>query len=217
MIVRRSQREKIFLTTSITVMSVPILYAYSVPALDAKYFYPLYPIFCILSAMALEAYVTKIQKKNAIVIFGLIIVLVGSIVFLQVKIQDIVLQHEYVSVAKLLVEKAKGVNYYSQSAYLKPLELEKNWPIKKTEYVNRIKIVNSEHFTSLESYIKSSRKDGLTHIIVDDYTIKPEFLKDIFSNKKKYSYLEEIFDYKDLGFKYRVKIFKIDYKKFEVK
>ena len=56
---------------------------------------------------------------------------------------------------------------------------------------------------------------GLSHIIVDDRDETPKFIQDAYFNEKKYPFLIKKFDSADFDLKYNVKIFEIDYKKFE--
>ena len=69
----------------------------------------------------------------------------------------------------------------------------------------------------MEKYIELSREKGLTHLIVDDNEKRPDFLKDVFYHEEKYPYLIKTFDSQENGYKYHVKIFKIDYGKFELR
>jgi hypothetical protein len=61
-----------------------------------------------------------------------------------------------------------------------------------------------------------SKEKGLTHIVIDDVSNRPPFLIDVFNNEEKYPYLVKVFDSKDHRYKHHVKIFKIDYEKFEL-
>ena len=69
---------------------------------------------------------------------------------------------------------------------------------------------------SLEKYIKSSESKGLTHLVIDDSKSRAIFLNDVFNDEEKYPYLIKIFDSQENGYKYHVKIFKIDYGKFRL-
>ena len=57
--------------------------------------------------------------------------------------------------------------------------------------------------------------EGLTHIVADEIPNRPEFLKDVFENEEKFPYLTKIYDSSEHGFEYHLKIFRIDYEKFE--
>ena len=67
----------------------------------------------------------------------------------------------------------------------------------------------------MSEFISYDKNDVLTHIVVDNNPNRPEFLKDVFYNEKKFPYLTKIYDSSEHGFEYHLKIFRIDYEKFE--
>ena len=68
---------------------------------------------------------------------------------------------------------------------------------------------------SITVFLDSARNEGLEYLLVDNNPKRPEFMKDIRENELKYPYLEKIYDSRDDGFTYHVKIFKINYEKFD--
>jgi len=54
----------------------------------------------------------------------------------------------------------------------------------------------------------------LTDLILDGQKNRPSFLNDAYYHPEKYHYLVEVYDSSKDGFKYHVKIFKIDYNLF---
>jgi hypothetical protein len=64
---------------------------------------------------------------------------------------------------------------------------------------------------SLLEFIDSSKDKGLTHLAVDGREYQPEFLKDVFYYDERYPYLKMIYDSSELGIKYHVKIYEIDF------
>jgi hypothetical protein len=64
---------------------------------------------------------------------------------------------------------------------------------------------------SLIEFIDSSQDKGLAHLAVDGREHQPEFLKDVFYHDERYPYLEKIYDSSELGMKYHVKIYEIDF------
>ena len=68
---------------------------------------------------------------------------------------------------------------------------------------------------ALSEFISFDKNDGLTHVVVDNNPNRPEFLKDVFYNEEKFSYLTKIYDSSEHGYEYHLKIFRIDYEKFE--
>ena len=72
------------------------------------------------------------------------------------------------------------------------------------------------NYESLKDFINSNRKEGLEHLVVDERKDRAIFLNDIFINDKKYPYLTKVFDSIDFGFSYHVKMYKIEYEKFDL-
>jgi len=70
-------------------------------------------------------------------------------------------------------------------------------------------------YPALSEFISFDKNDGLTHIVVDNNPNRPEFLKYVFYNEEKFSYLTKIYDSSEHGYEYHLKIFRIDYEKFE--
>jgi len=208
--------EKTNIIVIMIVMSIPALYAYSVPALDTKYLYFLYPIFCVLAVLAMKKYVEVIRLQRTIFVIGIIIVLIGTIAFLGTKLTDRENQAEYFAISKFVIDNAQGVNeYYPENAYLTPAEMLREWPIRYIDYTERTKIISTEGFDSLDAYIESAKNNGLTHVVIDDKVDRPLFIKDIFLHEEKYLYLEKIFDSTEHGYKIHIKIFKINYDKID--
>ena len=67
----------------------------------------------------------------------------------------------------------------------------------------------------LEYYIKENRSNGLTHLRIDDSQNRPYFFNDILENEHEFSYLKKIYDSSEKKYRYDVKIFEINYKKFD--
>ena len=67
----------------------------------------------------------------------------------------------------------------------------------------------------MNEFIDYGKKEGLTHLIADENENRPKFLKDVFYNEEKFPYLTKIYDSSEHGYDYHLKIFKIDYEKFD--
>ena len=70
-------------------------------------------------------------------------------------------------------------------------------------------------YASLNEFVNDGKKQGLTHIVADNNPNRPEFLKDVFRDEEKFPYLIKIYDSSEHGYEYHLKIFTIDYEKFE--
>ena len=95
------------------------------------------------------------------------------------------------------------MNYYSQSKFIEVADLSNQWP--NVPEFNNMKAPNTKtakflaaDYNSIEEFIsktwkyyEENKRNGLTHIVIDDYT-KEEYLKDIVNNESKYNYLERI-------------------------
>jgi len=66
-------------------------------------------------------------------------------------------------------------------------------------------------YSNLNEFIVENKEKGLDHLVVDNRGNGPQYIQKIFSNEKNYPYLEKIFDSKQSGYNYHVKIFRINY------
>ena len=225
--------QKITIIFTTVIMSLPAIYAYSVPALDTRFLFILYPMFCVFSALAITKFVKKFSNKNKNLILILILGLVfsSSIIFIEYKIMDN--EHDKVKliVAKYLVESPKVVAGHYPHGYLESVEIFENWnQIKPYFFMDRedgdsvrssishkFATIPIQGFDNIEDFIQKNKENGLTILVADENKISPKFLVDIFENEEKYPYLIKKLDTSDLGYSYHVKIFEIDYEKFLLK
>jgi hypothetical protein len=203
---------------STIILCIPIYYIYSAGVNDSKYFYALYPIFCIYFVVGLNKIVNKRKKEKLILVVIGIIIISGSLIFTDYRKMDIDNENNVIEVIDIIIEKTEVVNeFWPESRYIQVkkifnLEL---FPTSIFELNYHPKLIY-EKTTTLEEYLESGKTNGLTHLIVDekeDPTYRMVFLKDIFDNENKYPCLVKIFDSKNDNNEYRVKIFKIDYEK----
>ena len=120
-------------------------------------------------------------------------------------------EKESFEIMKEVSLKVKGVNNLStESRYLSTIQTINQWPTPYSEIID-IQIISYENENSLENFILKSKDKGLTHIIIDDNQQRPDFLKEVFFEERKYKYLEKIYDSKNEGFSYQLKVFEINY------
>jgi len=205
---------------STIILLIPIYYIYSAGVNDSRYFYILYPIFCIYFVVGLNKIVNKRKNEKFILIVIMIIIISGSLIFTDYRKMDIVHENNIIAVTDIIMEKTEVVNeFWPESRYI-PIKKISNleiFPISIFELNYHPKLIY-EKTETLEKYLELGITNGLTHLIVDEKdhpTYRMLFLKDIFDNEDKYPYLLKIFDSKNDDNEYRVKIFKIDYEKFE--
>jgi hypothetical protein len=212
---RKRTKETNFIIIFLVVSSLPIFYAYLSQAQDTRYFYFLYPIFCLVSLFAAQSYLSKLPRRNLVLALMIIGILVGAISFYEYKKIDYEKQVELNEIAKIVSQKTSGLNFHpSETRYIRAAQIPSNWPFVFPDEMYKIKAVPTTGYENLESFISNSRKD-LTHLIVDDNPDLPEFLQELYYNEENYEYLNKVFDSKDSGFEHRVKLFEIDFQKFD--
>ena len=216
-LLRKRTKELNFILIFLVSSSIPILYAYIVQAQDTRYFYFLYPIFCLISLFAVETYISKVKRKNFIILFLIIGILIASISFYEYKKIDYEKEKELNGIAQIIGDKVSGINFHpSVIQYIRATEIPLKWPFLFFEEDHQIKSISTINSDNLEDFILNS-KDDLTHLIVDDNPNIPGFLQDVYYNEEKYEYLNKVFDSKDRGFKHQVKVFEIDFQKLDFK
>ena len=211
---RNRTKETNFIIIFLVVSSLPILYAYVSQAQDTRYFYFLYPIFCLISLYSVKTYLSKLPKNNLILVLMIIGILLSSIGFYEYKKIDYEKEKEFNEIAKIISEIPSGLNFHpSETQYIRAAELPTNWPFLFYDDTHKIKTIDTSNYENLEDFISNSRED-LTHLIVDDNSKLPEFLKQVYYNEEEYDYLNKVFDSKERGFMHGVKLFEINYEKF---
>lgn len=212
---RKRTKETNFIIIFLIVSSLPILYAYIVQAQDTRYFYFLYPIFCLISLFAAESYLSKLPRKNIILSLMIIGILLSSVGFYEYKKIDYEKERELNEIAKIVSKTVSGLNFHpSETRYIRAAEIPNEWPFVFPDEMYKIKTVPTTNYQTMKSFILDS-KTSLSHIIVDDNPAQPEFLRDVYYNEKKYEYLNKVFDSRDYGFKHQIKLFKIDFQKLD--
>ena len=218
---------KIFFTI-ILFLLVPIFYGYSRAFLEVRYMLILFPIFSIISSFFFQEIFRDKQPKMYFTII-IVFVIFSTIIFLTWNNQEKNIE-EY-EFAKIVDSKMNVVNTYSGAMYLQEVRLEKleKFPILRKDLppgtnVLYLHMCNpnfifdgcDQGYKNIEEFINKNKKNGLTHIVIDNGFLHNPFFKDDFDNSEIYPYLVKIFDSKDEGFKYYyAKIYLIDFKKIE--
>ena len=194
---------------------LPALYAYSRGFQDTRYLYVLYPIFSVLSLYTVEKINFKTKNPGIVWIALIVLILSASLLFLDYKNINYEHERQAFRIAQHIAEIAKGINdYYPEAKFLSVSELKNhNFPILSTNISKGPKLFSTEGFTSLNDFIGANKKNGLTHIIVDDAENRPDFVKRLFLNDDEYSFLVKEFDSSEYGYTYHVKVYKINYDK----
>jgi O-antigen/teichoic acid export membrane protein len=195
-------------------MMLPVLVAFSANA-DTRYIYPLVPLFIVISLFAIKRFTTnrRNQKITMFLIIGALLAV--SLIFLDIKKLDYQHQEESFTIDQQVTKIAKGVNdYYPEDSFIAPAQLPEKWPVLESSIDFKTSIIPTKNFTSLAEYIKFGKGQGLTDLVVDGSKNRPDFLNDVYYHDDRYPFLTKIFDSSDNGFKYHLKIYKIDYDKF---
>jgi hypothetical protein len=190
------------------------LYAYTVPALDSRYIFPILPILCIVGTFACMKYLGKIKYKKIGITVIIIIIIFSSTLFLNYKNSDVENEQEFLKLANIINEKTDILLYIKSpiNSYLDPAQLLKfeKFPVMSSYYSKNSKL-RSVDYNSIEDFFLNTEKNGITHIVLDDEVDNPIIIKEIFGNYEEYENLKKIFDSQENGFDYKIKIFEMKY------
>ena len=213
--IRKRSKETNFIIVYLIIVSLPSLYGYIMQAQDTRYLYILFPIFCLISLFAVKKYIAKFPRKNIILFIMIVGILISSIGFYEYKKIDYEKEREFNIIAKNIPVIPSGLNYHpSETKYLGVAEIPNEWPFLFNDELRKTKVISTSNYENLEDFISNSR-ENLTHLIVDENSDLPEFLQNVYYNEERYEYLIKEFDSKENGFKHHIKLFKIDFKKFD--
>ncbi len=201
------------------IIAIPIFYIFSAGVNDSRYFYALYPIFCIFFILGLKRILKSVKNENIILLLVMIGIIISSLVFTDYRKMDVEHENEALLFANIVIDKTQVVNAFWPESKFIPISTISNLelfptPISQLEFSPKIII---EKTLTLDEYLELGKANGLTHLIVDEKnypTYRMPFLKDVFDNEEKYPYLIKQYDSVEHGFSYHAKIFKIDYSKY---
>lgn len=208
-------KNKMLLLFSI-VLVLPAIYAYSRDIQETRYLYILFPLFSIISLYSIEKFC---NKRNQKLIFGIIIIgiIIASIGWIELKWMDKEYEKEAFALSFKIKEITGGVNeFYPESTYLNFINTNKEFPKLKDEILEKHKIFPLTNYENIEELLENEEKNGLTHIVTDkSQNQRLGFLIDIYENENKYEFLKKVYDSRDEGFNYHMKIFEINYNLFD--
>jgi hypothetical protein len=209
-----------------TIMLLPAFYAYGRGSEDVRFVFMGLPLIILVSLYGINKW--KIKRKNLMVVLIIAAIILASFIFLDFKKINYDYDKEVFSITKFIVGKTNVINGDSVDIkYRSASALIVNWPnlplitctpdICEQEAevgaikIKRLAIIPTSNEQSLIEFIGSAKDEGLTHLAVDGREHQPEFLRDVFYHDEKYAYLEKIYDSSELGMKYHVKIYEIDF------
>ena len=219
-------------------MSIPIIYASVREISEPRYFLTLFPILSLFSIYTVKEITRKFDKTKLILLIIGITVLSLSIVYLDYTKTDYQHELDAYHIGLEVHKRASVINKYSpEDKYVHNKDQifwnlgtfpvlqsdteRKVYAIRTYDYATCFKEKELESgcrqydFTSLNEFIDVGKNEGLTHIVVDKNPKRPEFLKNVFKNEEKFPYLTKIYDSSEHDYEYHIKIFHIDYEKFE--
>jgi uncharacterized membrane protein len=208
--IKKKNPQYFYVIISIIILSIPSLYAYSREIQDTRYLLVLMPFFTILSLFLIEYISNKTNRRKLFFIIFIIIIFISSCTFLEIKKVDLEHEREAVAISQEVMKLTKVTNVYlPESKYLKTASIDNNFPVIKNNTITETRTLNINNLSIID-FIKNNEKNNITHIVVDDNT-EFENLNNLFLNDEKYPYLIKVYDSLEHGFKYHVKIYKIDY------
>jgi len=211
--------KKLTIIFSLTLLSLPLFYIYAIDTQDIRYVFMLFPLFCLVSIYFIEKIDNKINKKNIFVLIFIIGILITSFVFLEYKKVDVAHEKEAEKIALYVLENIGGFNdYHPETRYISPSNIIHygDFPTLSDNYRHNLpKFIVYDESSTIEEYIQVHKEEGLSHLILDGAENRKKFFNQVFNNESDYPYLEKVFDSDEKEFKYHVKIFKINYEKFE--
>ncbi len=211
--------EKSALALFSIVLMIPAIYAYSRDILETRYLYILFPLFSIISLYTIER-ISRDTNYKLIFMLTVTGMVFGSIGWMEYKWIDKEYEKEAFELSVKIKELSKGVNeFYPESVYLTFINTNGEFPKIKNDIYSEYKIFPLTNYKRIDDLLINGKENGLTHIIADkskdSKNERPAFLIEIYENENKYAFLKKIYDSKEDGFSYHIKIFEINYKLFD--
>jgi len=206
--------KKSLLVVPIFFMILPSLYAYTIPALDSRYLFPILPILCIFGTFACMKFVENRKYKKIIIITIIIIVIISSVLFLNYKDINIEKEQELIELANIVNNNTDTILFIN-SPILAHLDAAKLSELKEFPVISSVYDKKSAKDVSLDfdvgDFFLNMKKHGITHIVIDEEIEKQDVLEKVFNNYEQNKNIKKIFDSKEEGYNYDIKIYKIDY------
>ena len=198
------------------IMLLPAFYTYGRGSEDIRFVFMSLPLIILISLYGINKW--KIKRKNLMTVFLITAIILVSFIFLNSEKIDRDYEKEVFSISKFITSKTGVINGDSADIrYRTASGLVINWPnlpaatLGETHLDRTLIRVSTSNEKSLLEFIDASKDKGLTHLAVDGREYQPEFLRDAFYYDERYPYLKIIYDSSELGMKYHVKIYEIDF------
>ncbi len=218
---QRNFETNFIILLSIT-LAIPAIYALSV-ASDTRFLFSFYPLFCIVSVIAMKSFSKKMGVEKRLIIFVLFAVLITSIIYLDYKKIDVEHEKESLELAKVVASKTEKINLYiPESQYLAITEFYKmgSFPTIRSDF--SIPYHQSDYgwpittkIDSVDQAMKYFKENNFTHLVIDKNENKLGIISNVFHNEEEFPFLEKEYDSFEHGYNYGLKIFKINYNEFD--
>ena len=237
---RKRNFDKYVVLLFLIFMSIPIIYVSVREITEPRYYLTLFPILSLLSLYTVKEITRKFDKTKLILIITGITVLSLSIVYLDYTKIDYQHELDAYHIGLEVHKKTSVINKYTPEDKYVHNKDQIFWnlgtfPVLQSETELKVKAIRTYDldtcfrenpsanlavcrqydFASLNEFIDSGKNNGLTHIVADENSNRPEFLRDVFNNEEKFPYLTKIYDSSEHNYEYHLKIFRIDYEKFQ--
>ncbi len=200
-------------------MSIPLFYVYSIPLLETRYTYFIFPLFCIISLFTIKKIVEKSKFQNIVLMIILLVIITSSMLFLDYKKIDYNSEKDGLMISKFIFNNADVVNSYQHSKFLKSVEVLEKWPLLPKMYfdghiIPEIIKIPRDNTISIEDYVIESKEKGITHLVVNEDDTDDDF-QDLLQYEEKYPFLEKKYEVINKNNNFAIKIFEIHYNKLE--
>ena len=219
-------------------LSLPFIYISVREISEPRYLLPLFPILSLFSIYTVKEIARKFNKTKLVSIIIGITVLSLSVVYLDYNKIDYEYERDAYHIG-LEVSKITSIinDYHPEIKYVhNKIDVASHlgtFPVLSSEIKQKVKLIRTFDYAacvrdkalesgcrqydypSLTEFIDYGKNEGLTHIIADENENRPQFLKDVFKNEEKVPYLTKIYDSVEQGYDYHLKVFQIDYEKFD--
>ena len=217
-------------------MLIPLIYASTRGMSEPRYLLTLFPIFSLISVYTVKEITKKFNKAKLISILFVTAILLSSVVYFDYNKIDYEYELDAYHVGLEVSKRTSVINdYHPEVKYVhNKIDVATNleaFPILSSEIKQKVKLLAPTPvvkidlsgckrgdlfcYKSLNEFIDYGKKEGLTHLIADENENRLKWLKDVFYNEEKFPYLTKIYDSSERGYDYHLKIFRINYEKFE--
>ncbi len=201
-------------------MLLPAVYAYGRGFQDTRYVFVVLPIASIIALYSVEKIIKLTKKQNVVLVTIFVTVVILGVGYLDFKKIDYDHEREAIRLSMFLSGLGGTINEFdSESTYVETAAFYKTkLPILSTTVDHGPRVIPFKE-KSIKDGIENGREKGLSYLVADSLNTKPNrnpILNDVFYHEERYPYLEKIFDSVEHGYKYHVKVFKINYEKFDV-